>query len=172
MKKVIYLCLSLLILSCSATKTAGGNGQTAPKISKKLLKGTWTVSDIRFVGEAGLYKADLFGVADSPCFKGGEWLFIPNNGTGRFSINGSERCTEETNRILWSFNDHKDGTGEILFKFVDEKNKPLAGNTIGYSIAVESLTETNTELRVKTEYNDQAFDVVMTLNKTSNEVRL
>ena len=69
MKKAIYLCLSLLVLSCSATKTAGGD-QATPKMSKKLLKGTWTVSDIRFVGEAGLYKADLFGVADSPCFQG------------------------------------------------------------------------------------------------------
>lgn len=171
MKKAIYLGLALIFISCSATKTGGG-GEAAPKTSKKLLKGTWTVSDIRFVGEAGLYKADLFGTADSPCFKGGEWLFIPNNGTGRFSINGTERCAEGTSRILWSFNDHKDGTGEILFKFVDEKNKPLAGDNTGYSIAVESLTESNAEFWVKTEYDGQPFDVVMTLGKTSNEVRL
>ena len=171
MKNAIYLGLVMFVLSCSAAKTGSG-GETTPKNSKKLLKGTWTVSDIRFVGEAGLYKADLFDIADSPCFKGGEWLFIPNNGTGRFSVNGTERCAEGTYRILWSFNDHKDGTGEILFKFVDEKNKPLSGSNTGYSIAVESVTETNAELRVKTEYDGQPFEVVMTLDKTSNEVRL
>lgn len=171
MKNAIYLCLTLLFFSCSAAKTGGG-GETAQKSGKKLLKGTWTISDIRFVGEAGLYKADLFGIADSPCFKGGEWLFIPNNGTGRFSINGAERCSESTNRILWTYDDHKDGTGAIQFKFVDEKNKPLSSDKTGYSIAVESITETTAEFRVKTEYDGQAFEVVMTLDKTSNEVRL
>lgn len=171
MKKAIYMCITLLVLSCSATKTGSG-GEAAQKNSKKLLKGTWTVSDIRFVGEAGLYKADLFGIADSPCFKGGEWLFIPNNGTGRFAINQTERCAEGTYRILWTFTDDKDGTGNIQFKRVDEKNKPLSGDNIGYAIAVESITETNAEFRVKTKYDGQSFDVVMTLDKTSNEVKL
>ena len=171
MKNTIYLFIALIAMSCSATK-AGGGAETAQKKGKKLLKGTWTVSDIRFVGEAGLYKADLFGVADSPCFKGGEWLFIPNNGTGRFSINGTERCTESTNRILWSYVDDKDGTGKIQFKFVDEKNKPLSSDKTGYSISVESISETNAEFRVKTEYDGQPFDVVISLNKTSKEVKL
>jgi hypothetical protein len=171
MKNTLYAVIALFIMSCSATKVAGG-AETKQKNGKKLLKGTWTVSDIRFVGEAGLYKADLFDVADSPCFKGGEWLFIPNNGTGRFSINGTERCSESTNRMLWSYIDHKDGTGEIQFKFVDEKNKPLSSTKTGYSIAVESISESNAEFRIKTDYEGQPFDVVFSMSKTSKEVKL
>ncbi|MGB5780385.1 MAG: hypothetical protein WBM42_00790, partial [Eudoraea sp.] len=87
MKNIFYLALTMLVVSCSATTTASSQSS---QMKKKTLKGTWSLTNIRFVGEEGLYKADLFGIADSPCYKGGEWLFIPNNGTGRFSINGSE----------------------------------------------------------------------------------
>jgi hypothetical protein len=169
MKNTIYLVLAMLVVSCGSTTTA--TSQPA-QMKKKMLKGTWSLTDIRFVGEKGLYKADLFGVADSPCFKGGEWLFIPNNGTGRFSINGSERCQEGTYRILWSFYEPGDGSTELQFKLVDAKNKPLSGDKSGYRMTVESLDEANAVFRVKVDYDGQPFDVVLTLNKVSNDVKL
>ncbi len=168
MKKTIYLVLAVIIMALGATDTV--HAQT--KMKKKTLKGTWTLSEMRFVGEKGLYKANLFGIADSPCFKGGEWMFIPNNGTGRFSINGSERCDEGTHRILWSFFDNGDGTAQIEFKMVDDKNKPLSGNLDGYSMLVETLTPEQTVLRVQTDYDGQPFDIVMTLDKVSKDVTL
>lgn len=169
MKNTIYLVLAMLIVSCSATTTA--TSQSAA-MKKKTLKGTWSLTDIRFVGEEGLYKADLFGIADSPCFKGGEWMFIPNNGTGRFSINGSERCQEGTHRILWSFYESGDGSTELQFKLVDSKNKPLSGDKSGYRMTVESLSESNAVFRVKVDYDGKPFDVVLTLDKVSKEVKL
>ena len=87
MKNLLYLFLAVLIVSCSASKSANS---TAAKMNKRTLKGTWEVTDIRFVGEEGLYKANLFGLADSPCFKGSDWVFIPNNGTGKFTMEAAK----------------------------------------------------------------------------------
>ncbi|MGB5430121.1 hypothetical protein [Eudoraea sp.] len=169
MKNAIYLVLALLIVSCSATNTA--NSQSAA-MKKKTLKGTWSLTDIRFIGEEGLYKADLFGIADSPCFKGGEWMFIPNNGTGRFSINGTDRCQEGTHRILWSFYEPGDGSTELQFKLVDTKNKPLSGDKSGYRMTIKSLTETKTVFMVEVDYKGKPFDVELTLDKVSKDVTL
>jgi len=169
MKNIFYLAIAMLIVSCSATTTASSQSS---QMKKKTLKGTWSLTNIRFVGEEGLYKADLFGIADSPCYKGGEWLFIPNNGTGRFSINGSERCQEGTHRILWSFYESGNGSTELQFKLVDAKNKPLSGDKSGYRMTVESLSESNAVFRVKVDYEGKPFDVVLTLDKVSNEVKL
>lgn len=169
MKNTIYLVLAMLIVSCSATTTA--TSQSAV-MKKKTLKGTWSLTDIRFIGEEGLYKADLFGIADSPCFKGGEWMFIPNNGTGRFSINGSDRCQEGTHRILWSFYEPGDGSTELQFKLVDAKNKPLSGDKSGYRMIIKSLTETKTVFMVEVDYKGKPFDVELTLDKVSKDVTL
>ena len=81
--------VAALLLSLVGCASMGGGSSGAQKPSKKMLKGTWQVTNIRFVGHQGLYKADLFDVADSACFKGSEWVFIPNNGAGRFSLTGA-----------------------------------------------------------------------------------
>ena len=169
MKNLFYLFLTVLIVSCSASKSGSS---TATKMNKRTLKGTWEVTDIRFVGEEGLYKADLFGLADSPCFKGSDWVFIPNNGTGKFTIPATNRCEEGTHRILWSFNELVDGATQFQFKYVDEKNKPLSGDRSGYRAFIDSLSETNMVLRVKTNYDGTPFDVVLTMDKTSEDYTL
>ena len=169
MKNTIYLVLAMLIVSCSATTSATSQSTT---MKKKTLKGTWSLTDIRFIGEEGLYKADLFGIADSPCYKGGEWMFIPNNGTGRFSINGTDRCQEGTHRILWSFYEAGDGSTQLQFKLVDTKNKPLSGDKSGYRMIIKSLTETKTVFMVEVDYEGKPFDVELTLDKVSKDVTL
>ncbi|UCE94347.1 MAG: lipocalin, partial [Flavobacteriaceae bacterium] len=76
MKKLLLLTLTILFVSsCGSTQSS-----SASKPSKKTLKGTWEITNIKFVGEKGLYKANLFDMADSACFKGSQWVFIPNNG--------------------------------------------------------------------------------------------
>lgn len=169
MKKITFLLAVLLIVSCSATKSGGG---ATTKLSQRTLKGTWQVTDIRFVGEGGLYKANVFDLADSPCFKGSEWVFIPNNGTGKFTLAATNRCDGSAHRILWSFADQGNGTAVFSFKFVDEKNKTLSGDKSGYRTSIEGLTDTNFELRVNSSYEGRAFDVVMSLAKVSEEFSL
>lgn len=171
MKKIIYLSLVFLIISCgSSSSTSSDTGST--KISKKTLKGTWEVTNIRFVGDKGLYKANLFDLADSPCFKGSQWVFIPNNGSGKFDINASSHCGASTNRIHWSFYEPGDGTYQFQFKYVDEKNKPLDAANRGYRSNIDSLTENTMEMRVATTYEGNPFDVVMTFTKVSEDFAL
>jgi len=156
------------MISCTSTKGVAG----AAKPSKKDLKGTWQVTNIRFVGEAGLYKADLFDSADSACFKGSEWVFIPNNNTGKFTLSKSNNCDAISQRILWSFFDAGDGSYDFQFKFVDAKNKPLADKKSGYRLKISNLSTSTMETRVQTTNNGEAFDVVLTFEKTSENFTL
>lgn len=170
MKKITYLILTLLFISCGSTSS--NSTSSAPKYSKKTLKGTWEVTNIRFVGEKGLYKANLFDLADSPCFKGSNWVFIPNNGSGKFDINPSAHCESTSNRIHWSFFEPGDGSYQFQFKYVNEKNKPIDSANRGYRSKISNLTENSMEMRVSTTYEGNPFDVVMTFTKVSEDFAL
>jgi hypothetical protein len=170
MKKLLFLSLfSLLLLSCGSTKT-----ETAAKPSKKTLKGTWQVTNIRFVGEQGLYKATMFDIADSPCFKDSEWVFIPNNGSGKFSLTGAggSQCEALTTRIHWSFYEPGDGSYQFQFKYVDDKNKPVDAANRGYRSNIDKLEPNTMDMRVQVTYDGKPFDVVMTFAKISEDFTL
>jgi len=170
MKKLLYIILTLSILSCGTSKSSSDEGII--KISKKTLKGTWEVTNIRFVGDKGLYKANLFDMADSPCFKGSKWVFIPNNGSGKYSINSSAYCEPVATRIHWSLYEPGDGTYQFQFKYVDEKNKPIDSANRGYRSSIDQLEENNMIMRVSTTYEGNPFDVVMTFTKVSEDFAL
>jgi hypothetical protein len=170
MKKLLFLSLiSFLLISCGATKT-----DSAAKPSKKTLKGTWEVTNLRFVGEQGLYKATMFDLADSPCFKGSQWVFIPNNGSGKFSLTGEggSQCEPSTSRIHWSFYEPGDGSYQFQFKYVDEKNKPLDPANRGYRCTIDNLEPNAMEMRVQVTYDGKPFDVVMNFAKVSEDFAL
>jgi hypothetical protein len=170
MKKTIYfLTFALLVFLLSSFKTLDKN---PTKSKKKLLKGTWEVTNIRFVGDKGLYKANLFEIADSPCFNGSQWIFIPNNGSGKFTINSSAHCETSTHRIHWSYSESEDGNAVMQFKFVNEKNKPLDSANRGYRVNIENLDAAGMEMRIATTYEGNPFDVVMTFSKVSGDVNL
>lgn len=170
MKKITYFILTLLFISCGSTSS--NSSTSTPKYGKKTLKGTWEVTNIRFVGEKGLYKANLFDLADSPCFKGSKWVFIPNNGSGKFDVNSSAHCEATTNRIHWSFFEPGDGSYQFQFKYVNEKNKPIDSANRGYRSKISNLTENSMEMRVSTTYEGNPFDVVMTFSKVSEDFAL
>ena len=168
MKRLFLLSITLLWMSSCGSSYSG----TTEKLSKKTLKGTWEVTDIKFVGEAGLYKAMMFDIADSACFKGSEWVFIPNNGSGKFTLKSSSQCDEASSRIHWSFYEPGDGSYQFQFKYVDEKNKPLDPANRGYRSDIDNLTVSSMQMRVKVSYEGQPFDVVMTFNKVSEDFAL
>ncbi len=170
MKRTIYfLTFTLFVFLLSSSKTISEN---PIKSKKKLLKGTWEVTNIKFVGDKGLYKANLFEIADSPCFNGSQWIFIPNNGSGKFTVNSSAHCEASTHRIHWSYAESEDGTALMQFKFVNEKNKPLDPANRGYRVNIENLDEAHMEMRIATIYEGNPFDVVMTFSKVSDNVKL
>jgi len=173
MKKIIYLLLTILLVSsCGTTQSTSSGGEASTKISKKTLKGTWEVTNIRFVGDKGLYKANLFDLADSPCFNGSQWVFIPNNGSGKFTVNSAAHCEASVNRIHWSFFEPGDGSYQLQFKYVDEKNKPLDAANRGYRSKIDNLTADSMEMRIATTYKGNPFDVIMTFNKVSEDFAL
>ena len=167
MKKAIYLTLTLLIMSCSGTKSATG----IP--GKKTLKGTWQVTNIKFIGDKGLYKANMFDFADSACFKGSEWVFIPNNGSGKFTTtaNGS-LCDVNTSRFHWSYFDAGEGKTQLQFYLTDAKGKRIDAEKSGYRADIESLDSSSMVMRVPTTYQGNPFFVVMTFSKVSDNVTL
>lgn len=64
MRLVAYILLGFLFISCGPAKSSNSSP------GKRTLKGTWQITNIRFVGENGLYKAQLLDLADSACFNG------------------------------------------------------------------------------------------------------
>ena len=165
MKKLLLLSFILLFLSsCSSTQSS-----SEAKPSKKTLKGTWKITNIRFVGEEGLFKANLFDMADSACFKNNEWVFIPNNGSGKYTINESAHCEPVATRIHWSFYEPGDGSYQFQFKYVDEKNKPIDAANRGYRSNIDSLEENTMTMRVVTTQEGKEFDVVLTFAKISED---
>lgn len=171
MKTLLAVTLSIFLLACATTNSGGADA--APKPSKKLLKGSWEVTGIRFVGDKGLYKANLFELADSACFKGSDWVFIPNNGAGKFTISSTaSQCQPSSNRIHWSFYQAGDDAYQFQFKYVNEKGKPLDAANRGYRATIDDLNQSMMVLRVATTYQGNPFDVVMTFTKTSDDITL
>ncbi|WP_084647808.1 lipocalin family protein [Gelidibacter mesophilus] len=167
MRKAFYFVLTLLIMSCSGAKSTSG----IP--GKKTLKGTWQVNNIKFEGDKGLYKANMFDFADSACFKNSEWVFIPNNGSGKFTTtaNGSQ-CEVQSNRIHWSYFDGGNGKTQFQFYLTDAKGKRIDAAKSGYRADIDALNENTMVMRVNTTYEGNPFDVVMTFNKVSDNVTL
>lgn len=165
MKKFLQFSFILLFLSsCGSTQSSSD-----AKPSKKTLKGTWKVTNVRLVGEENLNKANLFDMADAACFNGSEWVFIPNNGSGKYTINESAQCEAVATRIHWSFYEPGDGTFQLQFKYVDENNKPIDSANRGYSSNVDSLEENAMTMRVVASAEGKEFDVILTFTRISHD---
>lgn len=166
MKKILLLFITSLLVSCGASKTTSGE----PK--EKTLKGEWEISDVKFQGKQGTYKAKMFGFDDTSCFKNSTWMFIPNNNTGKFTTAANNStCESKTARIIWSFVQSE--TGKLLqFKYVNEKNKNIDAMNRGYQLKIKSLTPTSMTATVSVIVNGSPFDVHLIFNKISENVNL
>lgn len=161
--------IGISLMGCSSSREV--TGETTFK--ERDLKGTWEVINIRFVGKDGLYTADLLDVADSRCFKGSEWVFIPNNNTGRFTLPAGSLCPEQSHRIRWSFFKNDAGSSDFQFKYVDERNRDLSKSKSGYRLKIAQLNVPNMELRINTQdENRNPFEVVLTFARISDDINL
>lgn len=165
MKKLLHFSFIILFLSsCGTTQTS-----SEAKPSKKSLKGTWKVTNVRIIDQEEQYKINLFDMADSVCFKGSEWVFIPNNGSGKYAINEGAQCESVATRIHWSFYEPGDGTYQFQFKYVDENNKPIDSANRGYRSKLDSLEESTMIMRVETTVDGKEFDTILTFIKVSED---
>ena len=100
-------------------------------------------------------------------------MFIPNNGTGRFSLfTPNSTCVASSHRMLWTFYQPGDGSYQFQFKFVDQKGKPLDAANRGYRLTIDDLSAATAVMRVPTTYQGNPFEVVMTFTKVSDDINL
>lgn len=133
MKKIILICLTILIVSCGSSKTV--------RDSKKAIKGDWSLTTITY-SKTGKYNVTLLNDTSKDCFEGSTWTFIPNNNTGTYTISESS-CSTGVRNFAFTIKEVNAETGyyDFLLKPTNEKNQ--SENNQGFRLKLSSLSETD-----------------------------
>lgn len=139
-KFLLVLSLSVILLACkSSNQAASVTSAKTDRNSQKEIKGNWQITSVSFPGSDYL-KVNSFQIADSKCFIGSTWNFIPNNNKGSMSLNQSD-CPSFSSPIVWSIN--KEGIFGLKIINPGVKSKNV---TQGYLLKVANQTATSFQL--------------------------
>ena len=86
MKRILVI--SVLIGLLFACKSSAPTTSPTPKLdrtSQSGIKGNWQISNVTYPGSE-YFKVNSFQIADSKCFIGSTWNFIPNNNKGSMTL--------------------------------------------------------------------------------------
>jgi hypothetical protein len=140
MKRIILISMLItILLSCKTTSKTPVTTAKTDRGSQKEIKGTWQITDVSFPG-SDFFKVISFQIAESKCFIGSTWNFIPNNNKGTLSLN-SAGCPSFNSPIVWSIN--KDGSFVLKIVETGTKSKSV---TQGYILKVANQSETSFQL--------------------------
>ena len=115
MKKLgVLLVLTLVFFSC---KTSSVTNTQLNKNAQIQIKGTWRLNSVTFPRASAL-TITSFDIADSKCFPGSIWNFIPNNNKGSMSLN-AVNCPAYSSAISWFINKK----GEFVLKFLNAASR-------------------------------------------------
>lgn len=156
LKKIsILLLLAALLGACSASKTV--------RVSKKVIKGDWTLSDITY-SETGTYNVTLLSDVSKECFEGSTWHFIPNNNTGTYTINQSA-CSEGDRNFVFTIQevDKETGLYDFLLKPTNEKHK--SDTNQGFRMKLTSLSDDFMQWQQRLSVDGKPFTISMNFNK-------
>ena len=159
MKKIVLLLgvVGLLAASCSVSKVS--------REKRNLLSGTWILDDVSYENNTGNFSAILFNDAQDLCFEGSNWFFRDNNSTGRYTIAPSSLCNGGDRYIRWSVVDRDENyTSQLQFKFIDAKNKDIAGG-LGYRLNIASLSPTEMTLKSNNQVDGEQVTIVYNFTK-------
>jgi len=157
-KKVFILTVVILISSCGITKEV--------RDQRNLISGTWTLNDIRFENNQGMFKAVVFNDANAICFEDSNWFFRDNNSTGRYTLKQGSLCEGGDRYIRWSVvSNPANYTNQLQFKFIDEKRNDISGG-LGYRLNITSLTAN--EMTLKSNVMVEAKPVTIVYEFTKN----
>lgn len=149
-KSMFLLVLSIAFIGCKPKQQV-----TNTKVDNKsasMLKGDWTITSVTYPG-SDYIKITSFDIADSKCFVGSNWTFIPNNNKGNMALNSSS-CTGFTSPITWYIN--KDGN--FVMKIINEtKSKKVIE---GYILRFANQTESSFQLIDNVNVGGKSVDVV------------
>jgi hypothetical protein len=156
-KSITLLILTMVFIGCKPKQTV-----VATKLDSKsqvAIKGNWTIASVTYPG-SDYIKVTSFDLADSKCFVGSNWNFIPNNNKGDMTLTSSS-CTTYSSAITWYIN--KDG--DFVMKFLDaNKAKKVVE---GYVLKVANQTESAFQLVDKMNVGGKMVDVVYQFQKQS-----
>lgn len=159
MKKIFLLlgAVCMLTTSCSVSK--------AVYKKRNLLSGTWILNDVSYENNTSNFKATLFNDAEDICFEGSNWFFRDNNSTGRYTIAPSTLCQAGDRYIRWSVVDREENyTSQLQFKFIDERNKDIAGG-LGYRLNITALTDQEMTLKSNNKVDGETVTIVYNFTK-------
>jgi hypothetical protein len=159
MKKIFLLLAAVCMLatSCSVSK--------AVHKKRNLLSGTWILNDVSYENNTDDFKATLFNDVEDICFEGSNWFFRDNNSTGRYTIAPSTLCQAGDWYIRWSVVDREENyTSQLQFKFIDDKNKDIAGG-LGYRLNITALTEHSMTLKSNNKVEGETVTIVYNFTK-------
>jgi hypothetical protein len=154
-KSLILLFLAITFIGCKPKQQV-----TSAKVdysSANMLKGSWAISSVTYPG-SDYIKITSFDLADSKCFVGSNWNFIPNNNKGDMALNNAS-CTNFSSPITWYVN--KDG--QFVMKIINEtKSKKVVE---GYILSFANQTENSFQLVDKVNVGGKLVDVVYQFQK-------
>jgi hypothetical protein len=158
MKKVLLLLVfAIAFVGCKPKQTVVNTKLDYKAAS--VIKGNWNVSNVSYPG-SDYIKVTSFDIADSKCFVGSVWNFIPNKNKGNMALNSST-CTSFTSPITWYIN--KDG--DFVMKIINEtKSKKV---TEGYVLKVANVSENSFQLIDKINVGGKLVDVVYEFQKSN-----
>jgi len=155
MKRICLFLISLSLLSCGTSKTL--------RDSKKVIKGTWTLSSITY-SKSGTYNVNLLNDVSKDCFEGSTWQFVPNNNTGTYTINNTY-CTTGDRYFVFTIQevDATSGLYDFLLKPTNEKHKSETNQ--GFRLKLTNLSDTLMQWQQTVTVEGSPFTITMNFTK-------
>ncbi len=157
-KLLLLLVLPCLILSCKSSAPSAGPSPKLDRNSQSGIKGNWQITSVSYPG-SDYFKVNSFQIADSKCFIGSTWNFIPNNNKGSMSL-GKADCPAFSSQIVWSI----DQQGLFGLKIV---NPGVKAKTVtqGYFLKVANQTGNSFQLIDMIDVAGQKKDIIYQFEK-------
>lgn len=145
----------ITLLSCGGTKTV--------RVSKKVMKGDWTLSSINY-NQPGTFKVKLLNDASKECFEGSTWQFIPNNNTGNYTVNNTN-CSTGMRYFIFTIQEIDESTGlyDFLLKPTNEKKKSETNS--GFRLQLTQLSDTDMQWQQTVSIEGKPFTINMNFTK-------
>ena len=137
----------LLILSLMVVLFAYKSSAKTFKLSSKSdrtiqsgIKGNWQITQVSYPA-SDYIMVNSFQIADSKCFVGSTWNFIPDNNKGSLRLKQSVKCSSFSSPIVWSID--KNGKFGLEIIEVEVKSKKVM---LGYLLNITNKTDTSFQL--------------------------
>lgn len=156
----LTLTFSLLVFACKTQAPAEGTTTSTDRKLQSELKGDWKITAVNFTG-SDYFRVNSFQVADSKCFIGSTWQFVPNNNKGNMSLNSVD-CPSFSSPIVWSISKE----GVFSLKFINSGTK-AKNVTQGFILKIVNQTPGSFQLIDMAEIGGQTKEIVYQFEKTN-----